>query len=49
MAQEIDRIQKGSGYHEDSPGGVVEKDCGSHDEHCQAHEFVKLAGLVNDL
>lgn len=31
-------------YHEESPGGVVEKDCGGEDEHCQTDEFVELDG-----
>lgn len=29
-------------YHEESPSGVVEKDCGGEDEHCKTDEFVEL-------
>lgn len=27
--------------HEESPSGVVEKDCGGEDEHCKTDEFVE--------
>lgn len=33
-------------YHEESPCSVVEKDCCSYDEHCHAHQLIKLS--VND-
>lgn len=40
----MERKGEGEEYHEESPGGVVEKDSGGEDEHCQTDEFVELDG-----